>query len=38
MKSVYRILSLLFVCLLIQACGDAPLDDNNLLITDSEEC
>lgn len=38
MKSTYRILSLLFVCLLAQSCGDYPLDDNNLLITDSELC
>lgn len=38
MKTVYRTLSLLLVCLLAQACGDAPLDDNDLLITDSEEC
>ncbi len=38
MKSIYRILSLLLVCLLAQSCGDYPLDDNNLLITDSELC
>ncbi len=38
MKSIYRILSLLFVCLTAQSCGDYPLDDNDLLVTDSEEC
>lgn len=38
MKSVCKILSLVFVCLLMQACGDAPLDDNDLLITDSDLC
>lgn len=38
MKNVFQILSLLFVCLLAQSCGDTPLDGNDLLITDSEEC
>ena len=38
MRSIYRILSLLFIGLIVQSCGDTPLDDNNLLITDSEEC
>ncbi len=28
----------MFVCLMASACGDSPIDDRGLLITDSEEC
>lgn len=39
MKSISKILSVLFVCLLAYSCSDdAPIDDRGLLITDSEEC
>ena len=38
MKNLYRILTLVMVCLLSQSCYDYPIDDNGLLITDREEC
>ena len=38
MKNLYKILTLVIVCLLSQSCNDYPVDDNGLLVTDSEEC
>lgn len=38
MKEIYKILSILFVCLLVHSCDDAPVDDRGLLITENEEC
>ena len=38
MKSIYRIVMFIAICLLSQGCNDYPVDDNGLLITDSEEC
>lgn len=38
MKKVYRMLTLVMILLLTQSCNDYPVDDNGLLLTDSEEC
>lgn len=38
MRYIYKIASFIVICLLTQACNDYPVDDNGLLITDSEEC
>ena len=38
MKIFCKIATLIVLCLLAQACNDYPVDDNGLLITDSEEC
>ena len=38
MKNLYKILTLVIVCLLSQSCNDYLVDDNGLLVTDSEEC
>ena len=38
MKIFCKITTLIVLCLLAQACNDYPVDDNGLLITDSEEC
>ena len=37
-KSLHKISTLVIVCLLSQTCKDYPVDDNGLLVTDSEEC
>ena len=37
MKNLYKILTLVIVCLLSQSCNDNPVDDNGLLVTDSED-
>lgn len=38
MRNIYKYIGFIFVCLLTYACNDYPVDDNDLLITDSEEC
>lgn len=38
MKNIYKILALMVACFCMQACNDYPVDENDLLITDSEEC
>lgn len=38
MKNLYKIATILFLCLLIQSCSDYPVDENGLLVTDREEC
>ena len=37
MKIFCKITALIMLCLLAQACNDYPVEDNGLIITESEE-
>lgn len=38
MKNIYKILTMIAAFVFLNACGDFPVDDRGLLITDNEEC
>ncbi|MDR0395167.1 MAG: DUF5018 domain-containing protein [Tannerella sp.] len=38
MKNLIKITSVILLGLFMATCGDYPIDDRNLLITDNEEC